>query len=389
MILIILGIIALAILLSQIILLIAIKVIKKIKSSSKLMIVGDAIASAREQVLFYNIHNVKKFNEYWNSELNAIRIYAMGKEIPSVALKTEGFPNGIKIMLAGLSDSTLDVVHVIKAIKHDFWEISFNEGVDRIKLEQITSNLDVRYAKMRARKAGWSQNGKVKESISDDMKFSEKLSLTSGVSTSSSLVSHINEAKSTSTSMRYQILLPSNHPIASKLSDLGNLSRFFHVWNGKLYGLDSKFLGNKGNLFEFDIVNLEPGKIYTGFSTSLDGGKHIVPSSAIYGITKFEDGELPAIDDAELAKPFNEEGGVDIYHKDLTETYLGPDTAQKFYDIIVKKHYEDENEDDYVSLGRAKEFYLDFPWIEGDISTRDDSINSITKIVNSIKQANE
>lgn len=339
----------------------------KINSRNKMLIYGDAATSYKEQILFYNITNVRRFKAYWNADLKGVKIYAMGREITSVAFKTDDLPTGIRIMFSGMMNSSTETLHLIAAIKYDLWEVSFDGGESRKRLHQFHSFKDDRYARKRARAAGWGQNGKISKSLLDDYKKSEKSKHIDIKRKSGGLVSHINEGLTTTTTMRYQALFPSNHTATKLLNEDTNAINFYHVYYGKSYKLNSKFVERTGNLWEFDLIDLEPGKIYTGLSGSFDNGKSLIPLSALYGITKKIDGELPTIDEAELAKPSDANAQVaGMPVGTLVKKYLGKETSYKYYDVIVKKHFEDSHEDDFVALTRAREFYDDFEWLYGN-----------------------
>ncbi len=355
--------------------------VKKIISSKRLLIYGDAVTSVREQVLFYNIANVRKNKQFWNSDLKKIKIYAMGLEISSVAFKTDDYPNGIKVMFSGMMNSAKEILHLIGSIKYDLWEISFDGGVTRKRLYQIHSIADTRHAKHRAHENGWNQGDKQqREFLREFYKSTANSAVKNNISTNGGLLAHINEAKTTTTTMRYQILIPSNVYLSKALTDEPEQASFYYIYNGDSYRLESKFVDKVGNLFEYDIIGLQPGTIYTGFSSSINDGKMIIPSSSLYGITKNEDGELPTIDEAILGKPIGEQQKFPMPHIEVSTKYLGEDLKNKFYDVIVKKHYEDMYEDEFVSLNRVQEFYQDFDWLEGSTEGKDEALKLVSAV---------
>ncbi len=356
-------------------------IVKRIIISRRLIISGDAVTSSREQVLFYDIANVRRNKQFWNADLKKIKVYAMGLEITSVAFKTDDFADGIKLMFSGMMNSANEILHLIGSIKYDLWEISFDGGITRKRLHQIHSISDTRHAKHRAHENGWNSGDKQQREFLKEFIKSSKVAGDTNLhlNTGGGLLAHINETKTTSTTMRYQILIPSNIELSKLLTENPEIASFYYIYNGHSYKMDSKFIDKVGNLFEIDIINLKPGTIYTGFATSINGGKTLLPSSSLYGITKNEDGELPTIDEAILAKPKAEQQMFPMPHIDVVTQYLGEELKDKYYDVIVKKHYEDLHEDDYVSMNRVKEFYQDFDWLDGSEENKEVALNIVSQ----------
>ncbi len=352
----------------------------------KLIIYGDAIMSFNEEAAIYIIDNVKFYEHFWKADLDNVRLYALGKEIEVIPFNSDDIPNGIRLLLSGITNSIIDTISVIGAVKYDEWEISFDAGFTKTKLHQIQSKRQLSAGHEMADVGTDTFEHHMHEFLNQlEAVEKEKYAERGKEAKRNGLLAHVNEAKSTATTIRYQILIPHDHPIFKMYNELNIESafRFYHVYDGKLYGLDSKFLRNIGHLYEFEIFNLKPGSIYTGFTISFEDLEIVLPSSALYGITRFEDGELPTIDSAHLAKPT--EGHThshEIWTEEIAITYLGEKQAKRMYDIIVKKHYEDSNVDAFIALTATEELYDEYEWLKGG----DHSLEKLEKTLSHIHE---
>lgn len=356
--------------------------IRKIIKSRGLVIYGDIENMLEDEALFYIIDNVKKFPEYWNADLDAIKIYAIGKQIPCVAFKADDVPNGIRVLLSGAMNSTLDVISIIISIKYNLWEISFDNGHSKVKVNRVKDKHQFEIGMM-ASDIGVDTFEHHLQVVLDEIHESQKNSGVKLIDENKSLfVAHINEGKTFDTKMRYQILVPESHSIHENIDidNILNSIKFFHIYEGHAYEIESKFIEKIGSLYEFDLLNLEPGTIYVGLSVSLDGGKTLLPSSALYGITKNIDGVLPTMDESILAKPKPGSEKFEIWNEETAIKYLGEELTYRTYDVIVKKHYEDEYEDEYLALSRTQEFYSDYHWLKGS-KTKEHVKEHLNKIV--------
>ncbi len=381
-----LGIISTTILIGVIIYFTSKKIIKAEEEHKSMVIFADAKTSMDENVLIYIVDHVKLFKEegYWDADFNDVRLYAGGKQISCRAFKSATIPNGIKLMITGVTDSFEDLLSVIGAVKFGIWEISFDSGATRVPLLQINDPVQQYEAEKIAMKRGWTNTNrdhKTRQEILKEARKSVRHKLTKGALPNHGLVAHINESKSTGTSLRYQILIPkSNTQILSMAEANPEIISFYHIYEGHAYKMESVFVDRVGSLWEYDILGLKPGQIYVGFSTSIDGGKHLLPSSALFGITRNQKGEVPTIDEAILAKPedYNAKK-YEIWNEQIGLQYLGPEYIEKAYSIIVKKHYEDEYSEEYLSLSRTKPFFAEYSWLKGSDETRDEHIEIVAK----------
>lgn len=354
----------------------AIFLTRKMADKNAMIIFGNAPLSIKEDILFYDVINIRKHKEFWEADVSDIVLFAAGSEIETTAFKPDDLRDGVRFMLNGITNSTMDVLRLAAAVKYKMWEISFDGGITRTKIRQIQSLKDKRYGQQTARKFGWDQDNVNKKVAKEFTKDFNKTEVLKGSTPKHGMLSKINNAKSTYNKLRYQVLVPKNNPIWEFIEDDYSNVSFYHIYEGHAYLLKSEFKGNYGNLYEFDLLGLEPGKIYVGISLSFDGGKTTFPASCIYGITKNHSGVTPAMEDAELAKPKNNEAKkFRMWNEEEGIRHAGEEMVRKIYDVLVKKHYEDEYTDDFLSLSRTEEFYADYKWLKGHHNSKEEEIH--------------
>lgn len=345
-------------------------------------IYGDVRTSIDENSLFYIIDNVRRFPLFWeNSSMDNIKIYAAGKEISCVAFKSDDIPNGLKILLSGVKDSVMNILSVIGSVKYSLWEISFDDGATRHKLIQINKKTNKELIQNIADSKNVTYEKHLKNVLKRTNRSKIKIVDKNGHA-NHGMISNINNSKTTKNTARYQILIPKNHPVHKKYNEKEIRKISFHyVYKGNLYDIESKFIKKVGNLYEFDFINLEPGTIYTGLSTSFDEGKIILPSSSLYVITRDENNNLKTIDDAKLGKPKKTDlPHSKIWTEEMSNLYLGESITKRIYDVIIKKHYEDEHEDEYLALSRIKELYSHYPWLKEENFSEEEKEEKIKHI---------
>ncbi len=356
---------------------------KIILDKLKMTIYGDVILSMKEEAVFYVIDNVSRQKKgQWNTELDNIRLYALGKEISVVAYKSPDVPHGIRLLLSGAMNSSIDVTSLVGAVKYKVWEISFDAGATRQKLRQVQNRKQYKFGLRTSRSDMMSYDTHLQK-VLKELEGTERATVMENNEATHGMIAHINEGKSTGTSLRYQILIPQEHPILNIFGageDYKTVPSFYHLYEGSLYKLESKFVDKVGSLYEYDLINLEPGKIYVGLSTSLDNGNACFPSSSLYGITKDHKGEVPTIDDAILAKPVEGSEKFRMWNEYVATEYLGEDLSKRMYDVIVKKHYEDEYKEEYLALSRTQEFYADYNWLKGHKENKEEDIHVLRHV---------
>ncbi len=340
--------------------------VKKITSINKLYIHGDGSLSVEEEVLFYNITNVKRNPKYWNADLTNIRIYVSGKEIESFAYKADDLPNGIRVILGGMTNDTFEILRIAASVKFDLWEISFDGGMTRVNLYQNNPTFEKDLVKIKAKSFGSHINHVDHATFSEQEKELQRKKFKYGVSPHKGLASMVNNFNSTGDKVRFQLLIPSNELFNKVNIANPKAITFYYLFKGHTYKIDSEYLGSHGSLHEFSLINLKPGSIYLGLSYSTDDGKTIIPTTSLFALTRDESGLLPNIDSAEMAMP-NDPNATkyEMWNEDTLVNSVGRQSSIRMYNTITKKHYESDYPDEFLALQRAREFYSDYPWLSG------------------------
>ncbi len=323
----------------------------------------DMQKSIDDKTIYFNLINANKHTEFWDVHEDMLRLYASGTLIKSAFYTSADVPTGYKIAYSS-NMTSLDMVSLISAFKHDAIEVSHDGGETRTKVHSIHLN-DVKKVVSAMAKAPEIDGEAQRRTILKEI-FKADNNINESDYAGDRLVSHFHEGRTTSTTMRLQAIIPPHHPLITKLGFNPEVktSRVYHVYNGKCYLLPCVYLGNVENLYEWDVTDLKPGTIYSGFTFSIDEGKTLFASSSLYGITKNEDGTMPSFDDAIHAKPIEGMPPLDLWSQDSAIAYMGEKLAKKTYSIMIKKHHEESNPDDYVSLNRAHEFKSEFDWLD-------------------------
>lgn len=355
------------------------------KISKGMVIYGDAKASIQDHVAVYIVENIPKA-KYEFLMMDEVKIYASGMEIGSSVIKLENKNNALMFVMTGFMDSPETVLHLLGTIKFDLWEVSFDGGITRRPVKQTIDYNQRASAKEIAINKGWEADDSMAKLMEEDIKRASKNKIGSeDVLVEHSLVADINQSMSTKTTMRYQVVIPNNHKVWDSIETKGKpIGLFYYIYNGKAYRMESKFLGNKGSTYEWDIVGLEPGTVYVGLSLEIENNGVILPSSALYGITHNSNDEIVNLDDAKLAKPKPGDIAYDMWSENIAVTYIGEQYAKRGYDVIVKKHYEDEFEDDYISLQRAHEVYGRYKWLKG--VSNEDIENKALEVIHNVNE---
>lgn len=316
-----------------------------------------------------NLSNVRSCPEIWNVHEKDLILYAMGKPTKFKFIKHESIPNGYKISLKNEEINSETMLQIVAAIKYDRYKITPDKGRSFVRAYPLRkkeiSKVDFRVKE----KTSKISNKKIEKEFFEQVKNSEKtyylgegeyLKLMGGA------MGHVNELKTTSDSIRIQMYVPPTSVEKRKvvLNDAENNISYYHQFSGKLYKLETNFLGIHGNIIEWEAVNLEPGKIYAGLSVSNDGGKTIAPSMALYGITKLKNGIFPTLDEVAMAKPSNKMKSFPMWTESISKKYLGPEITAINYKIIAKKQYEFDNKNEFISLKNADQIFEKYPWLK-------------------------
>lgn len=331
-----------------------------IKAHIKIATYVDIPLSMKNNTIYINCINVKRYPDLWEAHESDLKIYAMGMVIPSIFFKSSDVPNGYKIAYSSTL-SNIEVMSLMAAVKYNKFELSADDGVTKYPINSIDDKAAKKIAnKLHALNSNVDQMQK--DEILSKIKDSVKYQFIKNEINNDRIISHVDEAKTKSDMLRYQAIIPDEHEVFDK-GFAPSATKFYYTYYGKLYEFDVRFVGKVENLYEWELYNLEPGRIYAGFSHSVDGGKTILPSTSLYGITKNENGILPEVSDALLGKPPKDKEPHDIWSLEDGVGYMDVNLFKKTCDILVKKHHEDQFEEDYVSINRVNEFYQSYDWL--------------------------
>ncbi len=334
----------------------------------RMALYADIPYSMKEGIVHLNFINVKNFPQFWDVHEDNLKLYAMGTEIKNVKfLRTPDVPNGLKIRYPE-NFTHMEFLALSGAVKYNRFEISPDGGVTKKQINSVKDNISNKIKMKLTENSGKTMDLIVSELKSDILKSDKYYYLTHeehyGKEDALGVMSHFNEGKTTPTSLRYQLLLPDDHPAhAAGFDPLSSKTQFFYIYDGYMYELKIKFLEQIENFYEWDFIDLEPGKVYPAVSYTVNG-KHYSPSTALYGITRNADGTLPTIDEAQIAVPPKGAKKYPMWTEETSIKYMGEHLTKINYDVIAKKHYEYDDEIGFVSLQEAHTVYENYPWLK-------------------------
>lgn len=352
-------------------------VIGQINGKYRIGIFIDMNLSVKKQTLYLNVVNAHRNKELWDASEDVIKLYAAGKEINVVIYKDPKLPGGYKLVCPTLHGS-LETISMLNAVKYNTFEMSSDGGYTRIKIHSIDDNLAKKISKWsEAQKTEISQQQRI-DMIHEIAKSEKSTNIDSDFS-GQRIISHVPEEFSTPTSFRFQALIHWDHPLITKLGfdPDKKISKVYFVHNGDCYLIDCSYIGKKETLYEWDIIGLKPGTIYAGLSFSIDGGKTLFPSSALYGITRNEDGSMPTFEEAKLATSEEGDTKYPFWNSPTSIQYMGENLTKKTFSIIIKKHYEHDNPEEYLSISNAYNFDAGYDWIDKALNPTDETVTEL------------
>ncbi len=317
----------------------------------------DAEDSHASGDLILNLVHAQRHSEIWNAHEEDLILYAEGREIDAVFRRDHTVKGGFKIYVTeDGEDGRHSFVSIMQAEKYD----NFTIGIEEKEWHAfaITDKKAKQIAKAHERKVK-NIYYDIRKDVLDEMDNNYSKSATTS---EHGIIAHVSHKKSKEDKLRFQLILPrEGHPLTDEFDPESNKLVFYHLYDGKLYKIDHKYIGTYGSMIEWDFINLAPGSIYVGISYSIDGGKTIYPSSAVYGITTDEEGHLHSKTDAKLAAPIDSNAkGIKIWKRGDANEYLGDEAFESLCSIVVKKHYEKDNENVFLSADRAQEYYDEY-----------------------------
>ncbi len=357
----------------------------------RLSLYYDGSASFDQGELIINLLHVNKYPKLWNAHESDLILIAAGRTIDATFKRDSSLHNGYRIYVTEETTSKRTVLSIMSASKYNQYSIGVKGDHETFHATVLSDQKAKRITKLIAQTDLETYN-KTRETILSDIaqKVEKDYGKKAKKTQVTDLVASISDAKTTAHSLRYQVLFPKDSNMLEKagITDLSDPEtseklKFFHLFHGHLYELEYKFIGKYGSLYEFDFINLDPASIYVGITVSLNKGIDMRPSAALYGVTKELDGTFPSKTDSHLGKPSSESSAnpYPLWTEDDAREYLEDKALARAYDIITKKHYEDENIDNFMPLQRAHEYYEDYivKWLNNAPEEKEKFIKKMNK----------
>lgn len=361
----IIGIIGIVLFVFEIFIVSAYLVFSKNHNKNEMIIYSDVQNSLKEQVPILIVDNIRK-DEFLSVQNSDIILYATGMEIPGIAFKSDDIEHGIRIALTGVMESNMTIICTMGATKNNLWQISFDKGVTKHSLLQISNNKEAALAIELAKKFGWTSTT-AREKITEEILRKSKKIKDENFELDdlpNRLLSNFNHNLATETTLRFQSVISTSEN-ALTIAGGGSVPNvnFYYTYEGKLYKFKSAFVGKQGNLFEWDFYDLEPGRSYVGITYELNNNGIFIPSSALYGVTKKSGDVATTFDKAKLFVPNQDEESFPMWNEIIIKEYMGAKPARLIYDHIVKKHYEKDNPEQVIDLKDVPKLHSQYPWL--------------------------
>lgn len=326
----------------------------------------DGKISFEQGELVINLLHVNRYSKLWHAHEEDLVLIAAGRALDARFTRTSSVPNGYRIYLTEDTGSKKVVLSMMSASKYNEYYIGIRGHHDTFHA-QILSDVKAQKITRLISKSIDEVNDETREMMLQEIvKKTSKEEAKTLISKTGTLA-HISEIKSTQTTLRYQLLFPKHHGDLDGFDPEASGFGIYYIYHGKVYKMEHKFMGKYGHQYEFDLINLKPDSIYVGLSVSFDGGKTIQPSSAIYGVTRDKDGVIHTKTHALLGGPNStSEKTYPMWTKAKALEVLEEEAFFKMKGIITKKHYEDDNEDAFITSERAETIFSDYidKWIE-------------------------
>ncbi len=331
----------------------------------------DTSKSIDENELVINLLHVNKHPRFWHAHEEDLILFAAGRPVDAIFSKCPEIRGGYRVFITEDTGNKKSMLSIMSATKYNKWYLGVRGHHETKHVFAISDHVASRIIKIIS--ATQAQvNEETREQLlneivdKNDKKFAKIKQQRTGI------ISHISDKYSTSTSLRYQVMYPEHHILYNSFEHDDNShddpqkKYFYYIYNGKAYELEFKFVRKYGHLYEYDLINLQPGTLYPGLSLSFDGGETIAPSSALYGITKDENGIFPTKEHAKLAKPKARTKAHELWTVEEAEEYLGRDILHRTFDILTVGHYNDENPGKALNPDRAADYYDEYVdrWFE-------------------------
>ncbi len=329
-----------------------------------LVIYIDELGSEEKQTYTFTIYNAYKFKEIWDVNVKNLKYYIKRDEMQGVTFEKHPTINGALRLIYPTFTTLQESLKTLRAVSEGRLSITPDDGDTFIKVIQLPFREIDKIKEQKSIDEGVA----LKESMFLDYQNSDKkfrFEYADLIDFNKGSHIHVNESQSTSTTLRVQMYIPTTYQ--EKIEKIGFDPKqvwFYFAFDGYLYGMHTVYIGKTGDVFEWDITDLEPDSAYVGLSLSSKHNPLIRPSKAFYGITKDEDGATNNLDGAQLAKPNINMQQFKMWDEKVAIEAIGEKLTKLQYDIIVKKHYEYKHHDTFLFINNAEQHYSEFPWLK-------------------------
>ncbi len=344
------------------------QLIKQMKKSKNMAgVIIDLPMTVKNNAIYLDLVRIDKVPEIANAHPSDLELYAMGRHLPVMFFKSPALENGFKASFT-TELTNKEFLSFIVGMKYNKFEISADGGYTRI-LVNSDFNSSINEIADSLQNANSKHDQEVRKLLIDEItnqvieEYNEHGSVDEVEYTQDDkILCKIDDDHATKTSFRHQAIVPPTNPILGGQPVDVSLVKFYYTYYGQIFELETEFVSQKENTFEWDVKGLEPGKVYPGLSFSY-GPSPIIPSDSLYGTTLNEKGKVPNIDEAELGKPIEGEKGHPMWDREIVLQFVEKHIIKKTCEIIIKKHHEDENEEDYLAISQIERFFDKYEWI--------------------------
>lgn len=337
--------------------------IRTYKREFKLVFQVDKLATEQNNHLVAILHNINKHEEIWSVNESSLKFYYKKERISGVKFeKHPSIKGAYRMTFANQISFTREELNLVTGYLKDF-SVSANGGITKTNMIHLAEKQIKRKRKPVSSES--VEAAKLRKSLFLDYKNSDKqfrFDYANLIDFKKGTHVHVNESKSTPTSLRYQMIIPDDYLATIDL--VPEEVKLYYTFEGSLYEMDTVFIGRTGDFFEWDLINLEPNTAYVGLSLSSKHNPLIRPSKAFYGITKDEDGHISNLDGAQIAQANDKRTEHPMWTEDVAIEAIGKELAMLQYKIIAKKHYELYEENAFLIVNEAEKVFDKFPWLK-------------------------
>lgn len=336
---------------------------KKYVRTNLLVASADTKRTVEEERYVINVFNADKNDAIWNCSETELRWHAMDYVVDGATFeRNPDIPGSLSVSLPKEKTFQTELM-ITLSVKYNNIKISIAGYDNEYKVLSIPDSELEKAKKLTYRRVGDSSHNL--HEMFQDFEHSDKyfrFNAKELSETSKGAHVHINESKSTTKSLRYQMILPKDY--RDKVGFIPEEYKIFYVFEGNTYEFETKFLGNQDDFYEWDLINLEPNTTYCGMSYSSNYDTNIRPSQTFYGITKDYNGDVPNLDGANIAKPLPTHKKHRMWTEQEAIVTFGEKWTKLQYEIITKKHFELESPENYVRVQEAERYFDKYPWLK-------------------------